>query len=114
MAIVLRQNQFYSIGPWSPVLQVWIQLLLYIQKTTFFASLVKSSLVKLETSCTVILPPKGACSLVGSSLKMSRMIAALRLKRAKQKIPPSTEIKGKDINRILSATLNLGPSYSGG
>ena len=34
---------------WSPVLQVWNQLLIYIQWTTYF--LVKSSLARLETSC---------------------------------------------------------------
>ena len=38
-----------SLYSWSPVLQVWIQLL--------NSSLVKSSLVKLETSCTAILLP---------------------------------------------------------
>ena len=40
---------------WSPVLQVWIQLLHYKQKTAIF--LVKSSLVKLEASRIVILLP---------------------------------------------------------
>ena len=36
---------------WSPVIQVWIQLLHYIQITTnIFFFLVQSSLVKLETS----------------------------------------------------------------
>ena len=42
---------------WFPVLQVWIQLLHYIQKNNIVSSLVKSSLVKLETSCAVIFPP---------------------------------------------------------
>ena len=46
-----------SLNGWSPVLQVWIQLLHYIRKTgDIFSLLVKSSLVKLETSCTVTLP----------------------------------------------------------
>ena len=40
----------------SPVLQAWIRLLLYIQNH-IFSLLVKSSLFKLETSCTVILLP---------------------------------------------------------
>ena len=40
----------------SPVLQVWIKLLHYTQINNFFSSLVKSNLVKLEYSCTVILP----------------------------------------------------------
>ena len=43
-----------SLSDWSPVVQVWINLLQYIQITSFF--LVKSSLVKLETSHKVIFP----------------------------------------------------------
>ena len=46
-----------SLYSWSPVLQAWVQLLHYKQLTTLFLFLVKYSLVKLETSCTVILPP---------------------------------------------------------
>ena len=48
---------------WSPVLQAWSQLLHYIQRITYFSS-IKSSLVKLETNCAIILPPMGECSLV--------------------------------------------------
>ena len=44
-----------SLYIWSPVLQVWTQLLWYI--------LVKSNLVNLETRCTAILPPYFECSL---------------------------------------------------
>ena len=37
------------------VLQVWIQQLHYIQIKTYFTFLVKSSFIKLETSCTMTL-----------------------------------------------------------
>ena len=52
----LQQNVYLiqigevSLYGWSPVLQVWVQLLHYIQITTYFLALIRSSLVKLETS----------------------------------------------------------------
>ena len=45
-----------SLYGWSPVLQVWIQLLRYTQITTYFF-LIISNLIQMDTSCTVILPP---------------------------------------------------------
>ena len=45
-----------SLYNWSPVLQAWIQLLLHhIQIIAYFLLLVKSNLVKIDSSCTVIL-----------------------------------------------------------
>ena len=53
-----------SLQDWSPVLQVRIQLHTNNNKFGFTA---KSSLVKLETSHTVILHPNGECSLLQQS-----------------------------------------------
>ena len=57
----------------SPVLQVYIQLLHYIQITY------KSSLVKLETSCAVILPPT-MCVLCPYSIRIIDQYVLLTLK----------------------------------
>ena len=53
-ALTVEQESLYC---WFPVFKVWIQLLQYIQINYIFSVLVKSNLVKLETSCTVIFPP---------------------------------------------------------
>ena len=45
-----------SLYGWLIFLQVWIQLIHYTHTKHIFSLLVKSSLFKLETSCTVILP----------------------------------------------------------
>ena len=60
----VREQSQLGTYHWSPVLQAWTELLHYIRITTF-SFLVKSNLVKLETSRTLILPPMGnvACLL---------------------------------------------------
>ena len=62
LGMVLEENTHrlgeVSLYGWSPVLQVWIQLRHYKQiPNNMFSPLVKSSLMKLESSCTVIFPP---------------------------------------------------------
>ena len=65
---------------------------LQIQITTYFLFLIKSGLVKLETSCTMILPPTARALWKGSSLlRRNSLLAA----------------SGRVANSLLSQELKL-------
>ena len=53
---------------WPPAWLVWIQLLYYLQITTYFSCLVESKLVTLEISQSVLLPPPPGVAILVSEI----------------------------------------------
>ena len=108
-----------SLHGWSPVIQVWIQLLLNI-----FSLLVKSSLVKLETSRTLILPLTVSvlcliatqCSVKPKRDEWSRNLSSLTPTRrhlATEKEIISLKSKVYALERTLTAKKGLNKNFFG-
>ena len=53
---IITINREHSLCGWSPVLQVWTQLVLLPTNDHIFSLLVTYKLVKMEAYCIVILP----------------------------------------------------------